>query len=213
VNTTSQKLSIELLTVGQMAANCYLVQDRASGEILIIDPGEDANYIAEHVMRLQGKPVAVLATHGHFDHILGARELQLTFDIPFRIHTKDTFLVARMQETAAHFLGRTVIESPPVVDSTFSDMEKILLGESELMVLETPGHTPGSVCFKSDKENCMFTGDTIFAQGGVGRTDFSYSEPLKLSVSLDRILEHPSQMRLLPGHGEETTVHEAMSLR
>jgi hydroxyacylglutathione hydrolase len=198
VNTTSQKLSIELLTVGQMAANCYLVQDRASGEILIIDPGEDANYIAEHVMRLQGKPVAVLATHGHFDHILGARELQLTFDIPFRIHTKDTFLVARMQETAAHFLGRTVIESPPVVDSTFSDMEKILLGESELMVLETPGHTPGS---------------TIFAQGGVGRTDFSYSEPLKLSVSLDRILEHPSQMRLLPGHGEETTVHEAMSLR
>ncbi len=202
------KLTIERLTVGQMAANCYVVQEASSGALVIIDPGEDANYIAEHVLKLQGEPLAIIATHGHFDHILGARELQLTFGIPFYIHAADSFLVARMQETAAHFLGRHIVETSPVIDKTLVDKQEITLGANTLTVIETPGHTPGSICLYTKTENVVFTGDTIFADGGVGRTDFSYSEPLKLAVSLDRILSLKAETRLLPGHGEETTVRE-----
>ena len=199
-------MNITILPVGQMAANCYLVQDEPSGEILIIDPGEDANYIAEHILKLGGKPTAILATHGHFDHILGARELQLTFGIPFYIHASDTFLVARMQETAAHFLSRDIIEAPPVIDGILADKQKITIGSQSLTVVETPGHTPGSICFYSQKEQVLFVGDSIFAGGAVGRTDFSYSEPLKLAASIDYILSLPGGFRLLPGHGEETSV-------
>lgn len=199
-------LTIVRLPVGQMAANCYLVQDAGKDELLIIDPGEDANYIAEHVTKLGGKPLAIVATHGHFDHILGVCELQLTFDIPFYIHENDAFLVARMQETAAHFLGRHIVETAPVIDGALADKQKITIGNHTLTVMETPGHTPGSVCLYSAKEQVLFTGDTIFAGGAVGRTDFSYSEPLKLAESIDRILSFPGETRLLPGHGEETTV-------
>lgn len=202
----AQLLTIVKLPVGQMAANCYLVQDPSSGELLIIDPGEDANYIAEQVIKLGGIPLAILATHGHFDHILGARELQLTFGIPFYIHAADTFLVARMQETAAHFLGRHIVETSPVIDKTIADKQKIAVGKQTLTVLEAPGHTPGSICLYNEKEHVLFVGDTIFAGGGVGRTDFSYSEPFKLVQSIDRIRSLPGETRVLSGHGEETTI-------
>lgn len=201
-------LTIKTLPVGQMAANCYLVQDSATRELVIIDPGEDANYIAEHVLKLDGIPIAIVATHGHFDHILGARELQLTFGIPFYIHAADTFLVARMPETAAHFLGRKIVETAPVADKSLADKEVLKIGNHSLIVIETPGHTPGSICLYAKKENVLFVGDTIFAGGGVGRTDFSYSEPLKLAESIHRILSFPPETRLLPGHGEEVSVAE-----
>jgi glyoxylase-like metal-dependent hydrolase (beta-lactamase superfamily II) len=196
-----------------MASNCYLLYDPSSEEIVIIDPGEDANYIAEHVQRLGGTPKVIVATHGHFDHILGAYELQLTFGIPFWIHPADTFLVTRMQETAAHFLGKHVREAPPRIDGALSENQSISLGRHILQVLETPGHTPGSVCLWNKEDGVVFTGDTIFADGGVGRTDFSYSEPLKLSVSLDRILSLPSATQILSGHGEETIVEHEKKIR
>ncbi len=199
-------LTISRLTVGQMAVNCYLVQDPESHEVLIVDPGEDANYIAEQIVKLEGKPTAVVATHGHFDHILGARELQLIFNIPFYIHESDRFLVSRMQETARHFLGRDVLEAPPVIGGTLTDKQNIAVRAHALTVMETPGHTPGSICLYHEKEGVLFVGDTIFAMGGVGRTDFSYSEPLKLAESLKRIFQLPEKTKFLPGHGQATTV-------
>lgn len=195
-------LTIVRLPVGQMAANCYLVQDAEKDELLIIDPGEDANYIAEHVTKLGGKPLAIVATHGHFDHIMGARELQLTFGIPFYIHEKDEFLVARMKETAKFFLKRDIVEIPPSIDRFVQANDRL----GNLIVMHTPGHTPGSICLAG--AGVAFTGDTIFADGAVGRTDFSYSEKHALDASVSRILSLSDSTKLYSGHGEATTVQK-----
>jgi hydroxyacylglutathione hydrolase len=203
---TRGNFTIEILPVGQMAANCYIVMENISKELIVIDPGEDANYIADHVVATGGVPQSILATHGHFDHILGAHELQLTLGIPFYMNSADKFLALRLQETAKYFLKRDIVETPPVIDGDLVDKQVIVLGEEPLTVIETPGHTPGSICLYSESARTVFTGDTIFAGGAVGRTDFSYSEPLKLSVSMDQILTLPQDTYILSGHGDVTTV-------
>jgi hydroxyacylglutathione hydrolase len=196
-------MKIEKITIGQMGVNCYLLLDIHSKEIIVIDPGDGASYIAEHIQKLGGKPVAILATHGHFDHVLAARELQLIYNIPFFMRKEDQFLLARMSETAQHFLGHSVVEMPPVITQT---SEKIPFGKSFLEVLATPGHTPGSVCYYLKNNNALFVGDTIFEGGAVGRTDFSYSDHHDLIVSIGQIMKFGDDTLLYPGHGKETTV-------
>ena len=204
----TSKVLIETLTVGQMAEHCYLVMDEQSKELFIIDPGDDASYIAEHIEKLQGKPTAVLATHGHFDHVLAANELCLIYAIPFYMKKDDQFLLDRMSDTAKHFLGHGVVEAPPTISKSFFDGETIAFGGNMLEVHDSPGHTPGSVFFYLNSEHTIFAGDTIFENGAVGRTDFSYSEPLKLSESVGKILSYPPETIVLSGHGGMTTVLE-----
>lgn len=177
-------MNIERLVVGQMATNCYIADD------IIIDPGDDPEYIMDH---LRQKPRMIIATHGHFDHIMGARAIQLAYNIPFFLHENDLFLLQNMQSSAKHFLGLKEVDPPPVPSP--------LQGFN---FIHTPGHTPGSICLPFG--DVLIVGDTIFADGAVGRTDFSYSEPLKLVESIDKILSYPEDSRLLPGHGEETTI-------
>ncbi len=199
-------ISIETLTVGQMAANCYLLRDIRTGSVIIVDPGEDASYVADHALRDGGKPMALWATHGHFDHIMAAHELSLTLGIPFFIHEKDRFLVARMSETASHFLGRTIVERPPAIGGFLAKNDARMLGKIHVHVMETPGHTPGSVCFYIKEAHALISGDTVFAGGALGRADFSYSDSKKLSESLSDILHLPDDTVIYPGHGEPTTV-------
>lgn len=175
---------MEKLVVGQMATNCYLIED------MIIDPGDDAEYI---MSRLTKKPKMIVATHGHFDHIMASYALQLAYNIPFYIHEEDTFLLSRMRSSARHFLGIMDVDPPP-------KPTKI----SNLPFIHTPGHTPGSICLSIG--NVLFVGDTIFADGSIGRTDFSYSSKKDLDNSIKKILSHPSGTRLLPGHGNETRI-------
>lgn len=180
-------MNIQTLVVGQMATNCYIVQDGDAS--IIIDPGDDAEYIISHV----DNPSMIVATHGHFDHIMAAFAIQLAFNIPFYIHEDDMFLLANMQSSAKHFLGLKDVDPPPKASPI-----------KDFPFVHTPGHTPGSICLSFG--DALIVGDTIFAGGAVGRTDFSYSEPLKLSHSIKKILSYPPKTRLLPGHGEETTV-------
>lgn len=175
-------MNIETLVVGQMATNCYIVDG------IIIDPGDDAEYIMSHC---KTKPTMIVATHGHFDHIMAAYALQLAYNIPFYIHKKDIFLLARMQSSAKHFLGLKDIDPPPYP----SEMK-------DIMYIHTPGHTPGSICLYFPKNNILFSGDTIFAGGAVGRTDHEYSDKAALSRSIQTILSLPPETKLFPGHGE-----------
>lgn len=177
-------MNIERLIVGSMATNCYIVED------VIIDPGDDAEYIMSHV---KVKPSMIVATHGHFDHIMAAYAIQLAYNIPFYIHEKDAFLLASMQSSAKHFLGLSHVDPPPVA----SVMPK-------LPFIHTPGHTPGSICLKFG--DALFVGDTIFAGGSVGRTDFSYSDKKQLNKSIERIFQLPDTTRIFSGHGEQTNV-------
>lgn len=216
------------LPVGQLATNCYLIFDRQTQEGLIIDPGDDADYIMRIIADEKIKPLKILATHGHFDHLLAAMELELAYGIPFLVHQKDEFLVKDAQRSAEHFLTTEKILPPPPIDEFLKEGQKITFGKYQLEVLETPGHTPGSVCFYLPHlqggvcppaggahlggGTVLFCGDTIFKEG-VGRTDFSYSSPKDLEKSLQKIFSLPPKTTLYPGHGERTTLKDDKMLR
>jgi glyoxylase-like metal-dependent hydrolase (beta-lactamase superfamily II) len=199
-------LHVQTLIVGQLQTNCYLISDEKTSECLIVDPGDDASYLAEKMVSGKLKPVAICATHGHFDHVLGAFELQHSLDIPFSIHPKDTFLLNGMQKSAEHYLHIPIIEPPPTVSIELNASTSFTIGSSTFTVLETPGHTPGGVCFYCQKENICFTGDTVFAGGAIGDWRHAYSDKQALLRSVKKILSLPSGTRLYPGHGEQTRV-------
>ena len=208
-----KKVEIKKIRVGRMDENCYFVIDTQTRETLIIDPGDEGNYIAEQVNNLSCKPIGIIATHGHFDHIMGACELQMIYNIPFSMHEADVFLIKRMKETAEYFLEHMVVESPPTVTRLLNDGEMLKVGGLTLSVFSTQGHTPGSVCYYLTSEKILFVGDTLFAGGGVGRSDFSYSDPKELTRSVHTILKLPDDTEIYPGHGERTSVREEKGYR
>lgn len=206
-------LHITSLVVGQMAANCYIVRDTATNKALIIDPGDDAQYIIDALLQLKAEPIGVLLTHGHFDHCMAAFEVQMAYGIPCMMHVSDNFLLQRMSETSEHFLGVPHSDPPPNIDSSLVDGQIVAIGESSVVVREIPGHTPGSVLVYHKESKSVFVGDVLFAQGAVGRTDHSYSSPLALATSIQLILSYPDTTRIYPGHGEPTTVELAKTYR
>lgn len=202
-------LTIIPLRVGQMATNCYVVSDAETGDALIVDPGDDAEYIIDTVASNHVHPVAMVATHGHFDHIMAAFALQLAYTIPCYINGLDALLVARMVKTAKHFLGVPIVDPPPRVRKGLADSDHIRLGKTYIKVMATPGHTPGGISLYHKRSACIWVGDTMFADGTVGRTDHDYSSVIDLNHSIRNILKLPGETRIFPGHGEETTVELA----
>lgn len=200
-----QRLKIISLTVGQMATNCHIVSDTETGKGIVIDPGDDAEYISDRLLREKITPTLVVATHGHFDHIMGAFALTVGFGVPFVIHKKDEFLVARMAETAKHFLG-VQSDPPPKIDRYLTGGEHLRVGSQSLTVMETPGHTPGSVCFLDTTGGNLFCGDLLFAGGGVGRTDHDYASRIELTASIARVMRLSPRTIVHCGHGEVTTI-------
>lgn len=197
-------MKILRFTLGQLQANCYFLIE--GNECLIIDPADEASFILEELQRRKLKLVGMLATHGHFDHIMAAGEIQLSILVPFYIFEKDLFLVKRLNETAKYFLGFDPHSLPP------KRIEHLKTGEFHISqftfhILSTPGYTPGSICYYFSEEKLIFTGDTLFRQG-IGRYDFSYSDKNELRKSLGEIFGFPDETRVYPGHGEITSIKE-----
>lgn len=188
-----------------MQSNCYVCYDDQENAI-VIDPGDDANTISEYLLTNQLNPLAIIATHGHFDHVMATLELQLAFNIPFYIHKKDEFLLKRMRETVRHYQN-TDPGPPPKPDFYLED--KAELRFSDFLVFKTieiPGHTPGSVALVNKSEGLIFVGDLVFAGGSVGRTDFKYANKQTLKKSLQKVLKLPGEYIVYSGHGLETDV-------
>lgn len=196
-------LKISKLQVGQLQTNCYLVID--GQEVVIIDPGDDADYIMRIVVDEDVKPVAIVATHGHYDHLLAVTELKLAYQIPFLMHKKDEFLLKRLISSAAHF-SRIAVDPPPKIDKYLKEDEKLAISHLKFDIIHTPGHTPGSISLYSKEAKTIFLGDVIFAGGGIGRTDFAYSNQADLVKSVKKILKLPKDTKVYCGHGEETTI-------
>ncbi|MCL5784932.1 MAG: MBL fold metallo-hydrolase [Patescibacteria group bacterium] len=196
-------MTIITLPVGSLATNCYLVESK--GEVGIIDPGDAGDFIIQKIEDLKSKPVWIAATHGHFDHVLAISEIALTYEIPFYLHPKDEFLLKRATESAEYFTG---VQTDPVLvaPQPFPKSKKLRVGKLELEVIEIPGHTPGGVGFYCPKEKALFSGDLIFAGGGVGRTDFNYASEEELLYSINRILKLPPETVVYPGHGGNFTL-------
>ena len=195
---------------GSFAANCYLVAPEPGAECVIIDPGEDAaGAIAEIVADRRLKPVAVLLTHGHIDHVWSVAPVCGARGIPAYIHPDDRALLsdpARGLPLGAGqqlFGGLEFTEPDDVRELT--DGTVLNLAGLEITVGHAPGHTPGSVVFHSDPA-VMFSGDLLFA-GSIGRTDLPGGDTAAMMDSLARVcLTLPDETRVLPGHGPQTTI-------
>ena len=194
---------IEWMVLGMVSTNTYLVKNQDTGELLIIDPADAAGRIQEKIGQMEGRPAAILLTHGHFDHMLAADALRRAYDIPVYacIQEKDLLKNARYNLSAS-WASPHVMEA----DRYLADGETFREAGFEIRLLHTPGHTEGSCCYYLPEEAVLFSGDTLFA-GSVGRTDFPTSSGADMRKSLQRLLsELPADTRVCPGHGEETTI-------
>lgn len=194
-------MKVLIYNLGELQTNVYLTVCEKTKECLIIDPADDANFIVEKVLQLQLKPTLIVATHGHFDHILAANELQMAFKIPFVIHKDDEKIVSYMNKSAQWWLKRRIVEQPPKINKFLEEGQKVKVGNESLAVLYTPGHTPGGVCLYNSKEKIIFTGDTLFSQA-VGRSDLSYGSLRDLRKSLLLLTKKLSGFTAYPGHGK-----------
>ncbi|MBL7159558.1 MBL fold metallo-hydrolase [Candidatus Microgenomates bacterium] len=196
-------MKIECFVLGQLQTNCYLVYDEISLEGVVIDPADEGDFLSQKILDLGIDLQAIIATHGHFDHVLSVLELKLNFNIPFLMHKADLSILSRMQDSAKFFTGFEA-DPPAEVDKFLKEDDIIKFGKAKLKVMETPGHTPGSICLFS--KNILFSGDTLFCQG-VGRTDFSYSSSEQLTSSIkNKLFTLPKETCVYSGHGESTTI-------
>ncbi len=202
-------LKINQFSLGQLQANCYLIIDKKNN-CLIIDPGDEAYFILEKIQKERLTPQAILVTHGHFDHIGAAGEIQLSFNIPFFITKEDDFLINRLNESANYFLGYNPHFIKPK-NIKYLSSKKFHVSSFMFYILKTPGHTPGSVCFYLKENNIIFTGDTLF-KNGYGRYDFTYSDKNKLFNSIKTILQLPKKTVICPGHGEKSLIKNEKNL-
>ncbi|MCJ7793208.1 MAG: MBL fold metallo-hydrolase [Candidatus Marinimicrobia bacterium] len=197
-------MKIERLVVGQLQSNCYLVWDEKTQEGIIIDPADDGHYLLNRIQDLEIKPILILATHGHVDHLLAVTELKLALKIPFWMSLKDEFLIKRIK-SAARYWFKIEADPPPKIDKNLEAGNLIKFGQEKLKVIETPGHSPGGLSFYG--QGVVFDGDTLFNQG-IGRYDFAYAKKDDLFHSIAKLLELPEETLIYPGHGPETSVGE-----
>jgi len=194
---------IKRLIVGQLATNCYIIYDNGNRKGIIIDPGDDAVYIESKINDLLVNPVAILVTHGHFDHLLAVEELRLAYKAPFYINSKDIFLLKKYK-----YKYRDKSQLIPQFDYDLTPKTKFKSIMFKLSVIDSPGHTPGGLCLYLSESNILFCGDLIFKNGLTGRVDFSYCNENEHNLSIKRILALPDKTKVYPGHGEPFTLKE-----
>lgn len=198
----------EIITipVGALEVNCYIVWDAGTLEGVIIDPGADASEIEAAVREKGVKVRCVINTHGHFDHVGADGEIKAAYGAPIAIHPNDASLMADAHEHGI-FFGVTTPKQPEP-DILLEDGQVIEFGPLRLKVIHTPGHTRGGVCLYMEDGKVLFTGDTLFA-GSIGRTDFEGGSMEDLMSSIaDKLLPLGDEVRVLPGHGPESTICE-----
>jgi hydroxyacylglutathione hydrolase len=199
-------MDIKTLCVGALKTNCYLIHDPDSESLMIIDPGDDSDYISQMAYSYYPKHIFVIATHGHFDHIMGSFGVTVNFMTPLLIHQNDIFLVKRMTETAKYFLKSQEVDPPPQNILPIDENYQLFFGETQIILFALPGHTPGSIGILFKSEKVLFSGDVIFSDGSVGRTDHEYSSVDDLNNSILQIKKLSKDFMIYPGHGESFIV-------
>lgn len=192
-------MKVSYYPLGAYQANCVVLSDE-NGSLVVIDPGDEAPRLLARLQESGETVVAILLTHAHFDHLLAVRELQEATGAPLYVHAADA---AALSNAALSLIPPSRLPYLLVADHLLNDGDKVTVGNLVLEVLHTPGHTPGSCCYRCG--DLLVTGDTLF-RGSIGRTDFPGGSTAALFHSLRRLAALPATLRVIAGHGEETTL-------
>jgi len=206
---------IKTLVLGAVGTNCYLVyresNDRKDSDekkaAVVVDPADNAPYILQKCQELGLTPVAILLTHGHFDHILAVQELRNACGCKIYVGAQEDRLLKNATLNLSGGMGSRKLAV--AADVLVRDGEVLELAGYDWRVMETPGHTEGSVCYLIESEGVLISGDTLFAES-LGRTDLPTGSSAKIVASiLEKLLVLPEDTFVYPGHGDPTTVgHE-----
>lgn len=196
-------LKIDNYVVGPVQTNCYFAINTQTNQILIIDPGDSPKQLAQRIKRDGYEPVAILLTHGHFDHADGAEELATEFSIPIYAHEAEKEVLVDGRKNAGYMIGKNVSYH---ADIYVKDEQELDLAGMHIRVLYTPGHTIGGCCYYFPYEDVVFCGDTLFRMS-IGRTDLPTGSASQLIRSIqDKLMKLPERTTAYTGHGEMTTI-------
>jgi len=190
---------IKTLPVGMLGTNCYIVTDEETLKCAIIDPGGDSNSILDYIESNKLSPEAIFLTHGHFDHYMALEAVMAATGAPAYINKNDA--------------NADGLSDPHKLDSNgklrwYAEGDVMNIGKLEIAVLETPGHSPGSVTLKCD--SALFTGDTLF-RDSCGRTDLGGGSMEILLKSLKRLSDLEGDYEVYPGHADSSTLSRERS--
>ena len=199
-------LNIKKFNTGLYDVNTYVIWDNETSDCAVIDWGGDFELVNEFLTSNNLNLNFVLNTHGHFDHIMADDEIQKKLGVPIYAHKDDTDLIAYLPVQLKMFGIMEGVEAPEI-EHFVEDDDILKLGNYEIKVIHTPGHSQGGVCYLID--NNLFSGDTLFLEC-IGRTDFPYGNQQQLINSIKtKLLILPDEVKVFPGHGDDTTIaHE-----
>jgi glyoxylase-like metal-dependent hydrolase (beta-lactamase superfamily II) len=197
----------EILPVGMLQCNCSIFGDEATREAIVVDPGDNIPEIQQILARHALRVKAIVITHAHIDHIGGAAKLKQATGAPVYMNENDAALRDQLGVQAA-WLGMPTPERTEI-DTPAREGDVLELGSAEFHILETPGHTQGSISLWIPAENKLVAGDTLF-QESIGRTDLPGGNSRQILQSIrEKLYSLPEDATVIPGHGEETTIgHE-----
>ena len=194
----------EILAVGPLQCNCSVIGDEATREAMVIDPGDDIEDVLAIIRKHHLQVKQIVITHAHIDHVGGAMKLRAATGAPILLNQND-YALLKMLDVQAAWIG-VATPGNVEIDHSIANGENVTAGSITASVMQTPGHTEGSICLYFPTEKKLIAGDTLFA-GSIGRTDLPGGSYPKILRSLhDTVLALPDETVVIPGHGPLTTI-------
>jgi len=194
---------LEVFASGPADTNAYLLASSKTKQGVVIDvPPDSAEILLERIHELQINIAMILLTHSHWDHFADAFELKEKLNVPLYIHKEDA---GNLEEPGSDRLPLYFPIKSVHPTGFLEDGQVLAVGEFQIEVIHTPGHTPGGVCFYLKEQKILFSGDTLF-QGTIGNLSFPTARPARMWDSLKRLAALPKETRVYPGHGDPTSI-------